>query len=100
MGYNPWGHKESDTTERLLNFKKEKKSSITTGKDFFGVRVNCFFVHSANSYLGITVCVCVCVYVCVYVCVCVCVYVSAPGSTILSLTLVLDTELLKTLVIF
>ena len=51
-------------SDYTLNFKKEKKSSITTGKDFFGVRVNYFFVHSANSYSGITVCVCVCVCFC------------------------------------
>ena len=81
---------QTQLSDYTLNFKKEKKSSITTGKDFFGVRVNYFFVHSANSYSGITVCVCVCV----------CVCVSAPGSTILSLTLILDTELLKLLVIF
>ena len=31
MGYSPWGHKESDTTERLSNNKKSENGLRARG---------------------------------------------------------------------
>ena len=42
MGYSPWGHKESDTTERLSTARDITKS-ISTGSDTYCVKVRKVF---------------------------------------------------------
>ena len=77
MDYSPWGHKESDTTERLsLPFclECEKALEIDTGDGLIPVLLfqsfkcspQCSFMDVRVSYTFLFNCVCVCLCVLIY----------------------------------
>ena len=69
IGYSPWGHRESDTTEQLHKNTRTRMQTITCRIDTQQVLLcstgNCAqypeINHNGKEYMCVCVCVCVCI---------------------------------------